>query len=93
MGERPSHPELLDYLASRFVENNWSMKALHREIMLSATYQLSYGAADPTRPCDPDNRLLWRANLRRLDAEELRDSLLFVAGTLDERLGGPPARA
>jgi hypothetical protein len=89
MGDRPSHPELLDYLASRFVENKWSIKALHREIMLSSTYQLSYGSAEPNATADPDNRLLWRANLRRLDAEELRDSLLFVAGTLDERLGGP----
>ena len=89
MGDRPSHPELLDYLASRFVESKWSIKALHREIMLSSTYQLSYGNAEPNATADPDNRLLWRANLRRLDAEELRDSLLFVAGTLDERLGGP----
>jgi hypothetical protein len=64
------------------------MKALHREIMLSTTYQLAYGDAEPNSSVDPDNRLLWRANLRRLDAEELRDSLLFVAGTLDERLGG-----
>jgi hypothetical protein len=89
MGDRPSHPELLEYLASRFVESRWSMKALHREIMLSATYQLAYGAAEPNNTVDSDNRLLWRANLRRLDAEELRDSLLFVAGVLDERLGGP----
>jgi hypothetical protein len=89
MGDRPSDPELLDYLASRFVEDKWSIKALHREIMLSSTYQLSYGNAEPNAIADPDNRLLWRANLRRLDAEELRDSLLFVAGTLDERLGGP----
>jgi hypothetical protein len=89
MGDRPSHPELLDYLAGRFVGNNWSIKAMHREIMLSTTYQLSYGNAEPNATTDPDNRLLWRANLHRLDAEELRDSLLFVAGTLDERLGGP----
>ena len=89
MGDRPSHPELLEYLANRLVENHWSMKALHREIMLSATYQLAYGAAEPNDTVDSDNRLLWRANLRRLDAEELRDSLLFVAGVLDERVGGP----
>jgi cytochrome c553 len=89
MGDRPSHPELLEYLTSRFVENHWSMKALHREIMLSGTYQLAYGPAEPNDTVDSDNRLLWRANLRRLDAEELRDSLLFVAGVLDERLGGP----
>jgi hypothetical protein len=89
MGDRPTHSELLEYLASRFQGNHWSMKALHREIMLSATYQLSYGSAEPNAAVDQDNRLLWRANLRRLDAEQLRDSLLFVAGTLDERLGGP----
>jgi hypothetical protein len=89
MGDRPSHPQLLEYLASRLRETNWSMKTLHREIMLSSTYQLSYGTAEPNATADPDNRLLWRANLRRLDSEELRDSLLFVAGTLDERLGGP----
>ena len=90
MGERPTHPELLDYLASRFVESNWSIKAIHREIMLSATYQLSGEYSEANAKADPDNRYLWCANLRRLDAEALRDSLLFVAGTLDERLGGPP---
>jgi Protein of unknown function (DUF1553) len=89
MGERPTHPELLDYLASRLMENHWSMKGLHREIMLSAAYQLRYGASATNTAADPDNQLLWRANLRRMDAEELRDSLLFVAGALDERLGGP----
>jgi hypothetical protein len=88
MGDRPSHPELLDYLASRLVANHWSIKALHREIMLSASYQLSYGSVEPNNSVDTDNRLVWRANLRRLDAEELRDSLLFVAGVLDERIGG-----
>ena len=91
MGDRPSHPELIDYLASRLIENNWSMKAVHREIMLSATYQLSYGHAVPNATEDPDNRLLWRANLRRLDAEQLRDSLLSVSGILDERVGGGPS--
>jgi mono/diheme cytochrome c family protein len=90
MGDRPSHPELLDYLASRLMENNWSIKSIHREIMLSAAYQERYGVADANESADPDNRLLWRANLRRLDVEELRDSLLFVSGILDERLGGPP---
>jgi hypothetical protein len=90
MGDRPTHPELLDYLASRFVESKWSMKALHREIMLSATYQLSSEYSDANAKADPENKLLWCANLRRLDAEALRDELLFVAGTLDERVGGPP---
>jgi cytochrome c553 len=89
-GERPTHPELLEYLASRFVENNWSLKAMLREIMLSATYRLGCEQAEPNAAADPDNKLFWRANLRRLDAEALRDSLLFVSGNLDERLGGPP---
>jgi len=89
MGDRPSNAKLLEYLASRFVQDKWSIKALSREIMLSSTYQLSYGTAEPNATSDPDNHFLWRANLRRLDSEELRDSLLFVAGTLDERLGGP----
>jgi len=90
MGDRPSHHDLLEYLASRLNENRGSLKAMHREIVLSATYQLSYGSSAAIERADPDNRLLWRANLRRLDAEALRDSLLFVTGTLDERVGGPP---
>ena len=90
MGERPTHPELLDYLASRFIESKWSIKSLHREIMLSATYQLSAQNIPANDAADPENKLLWRANLRRLDVEALRDSLLFVGGSLDERVGGPP---
>ena len=90
MGERPSHPELLDYLASRFVDSGWSMKAMHREIMLSATYQLAYQHSEANSAVDPDNRLVWRANFRRLEVEALRDSLLYTTSTLDERLGGPP---
>ncbi len=90
MGERPSHPELLDYLASRLVENNWSLKALHREIMLSSVYQLSSQPMSKQQTADPGNVLLWRANFRRLEAEAIRDSLLFVSGALDERVGGPP---
>jgi hypothetical protein len=90
MGERPSHPELLDYLASRFIESGWSMKAMHREIMLSNAYQLAYEHSEANAAADPENRLVWRANFRRLEVEALRDSLLFTTGTLDERLGGPP---
>jgi hypothetical protein len=89
-GDAPTHPELLDYLASRLVENRWSIKALHREIMLSAAYQLSAESSDANHSVDAENKYLWRANLRRLDAESLRDSLLFAAGVLDRRLGGPP---
>jgi Protein of unknown function (DUF1549)/Protein of unknown function (DUF1553)/Planctomycete cytochrome C len=90
MGEAPTHSELLDYLASRLIESGWSIKALHREIMLSAAYQLSSANVEGKDAVDPENRLLWRGPLRRLDAEEIRDSLLFVAGSLDETMGGPP---
>lgn len=92
LGERPSHPELLDYLAARLMESGWSMKALHKEILLSATYQQSVGADAKSASSDGANRLFWRANRRRLDAEELRDSLLLVSGVLDEHGGGRPAR-
>jgi Protein of unknown function (DUF1553) len=91
MGDRPSHPELLDYLASRLMENNWSLKALHREIVLTATYQLSLQHNEANAAADTDNQYLWRANLRRLEAEALRDSLLFVTGVLDERPASGPA--
>ena len=90
LGERPTHPQLLDYLASRLISSHWSLKSLHREIMLSAAYALSSADSDHNANLDPDNRLYWRANRRRLDAEALRDSLLFVAGRLDRTLGGPP---
>jgi hypothetical protein len=88
LGDRPSHPELLDWLAVRFVDSGWSVKALHRLIMLSSTYQMSttYNAA--AAEADPDNRLLWRMNRRRLEAEAVRDSLLFVSGQLDSSLAG-----
>ena len=90
LGERPSHPELLDYLASKFVASGWSFKAMHREIMLSAAYHLSSRHIDRNDEKDADNRLLWRSNLRpRLDAESLRDAMLAVAGNLDTKPGGP----
>jgi len=91
MGETPSHPALLDYLATSFVENGWSMKKLHREIMLSATYQLSSDNNSANFAVDPDNRMLWRANRQRLDAEAMRDELLVVSGELDPSAGGSPA--
>jgi hypothetical protein len=82
-GEKPSHPELLDDLAARFIANGWSLKWLHREIMLSATYrQTSHPRADGIA-ADPTNNFLWRMNPRRLDIEAYRDSLLEVSGTLD----------
>jgi hypothetical protein len=88
MGEPPTHPELLDYLAARFMQSSWSVKALHREILLSATYALSAAKLEKNFAADPDNRLLWRANRRRLDIEALRDSLLYVSGKLDGKVGG-----
>ncbi|PYV86551.1 MAG: hypothetical protein DMG05_19415 [Acidobacteria bacterium] len=92
LGERPSHTELLDYLASRFLESRWSIKAMHREIMLSATYALSTEYSDKNFAVDPDNRLFWRANRKRLDVEALRDSILYVSGNLDLTVGGEPVR-
>ena len=91
LGDRPTHPELLDYLAARLIESGWSLKTLHREIMLSSTYALSTKYSERHAAVDADNRLLWRANLNpRLDAESLRDSMLFVAGKLSAERGGPP---
>ncbi len=122
LGERPTHPELLDYLAARFVKSGWSLKALHREIVLSATYQQSsrfdersVGGDQPsvggdsrrrTEPplrrqesaptseraneVDPENRLLWRMNRRRLEVEAWRDAMLTSAGRLDPAMGGLP---
>jgi hypothetical protein len=86
-GERPTHPELLDYLALRFVESGWSVKAIHRLILLSSTYQQGSRASGAAR--DPDNRLFGRMNRRPLEAEAIRDSLLAVAGRLDATPGGP----
>src|SRR5205807_3333116 len=75
-GEKPSHPELLDWLAARFVESGWSLKAMHRLMMLSNAYQMSSTPNDRALLVDPNNRLLWRMPPQRLDAESLRDSLL-----------------
>ncbi len=112
LGERPTHPELLDWLASEFVAQGWSLKKLHKTIMTSAAYQQRSGGVvesgsdggkrSPTQrsstpalqnsasQLDPDNKLLWHYPLRRLDAEQLRDSLLAVSGKLNEKLGGAP---
>jgi len=89
MGARPSHPELLDYLASYFVENGWSMKKVHRLILLSNTYQQSSDHQIQAAEADPNNRLLWRYNRRRMEAEAVRDSMLFVSGLLNQQMGGP----
>jgi hypothetical protein len=90
LGETPSHPELLDYLAHRFVQNGWSLKAMHRLLMNSEAYQRSSTASPESLAKDPDNRLLWRYPMRRLTAEELRDSLLTASGTLRLDPFGPP---
>jgi hypothetical protein len=89
-GDRPTHPELLDWLASEFVRQGWSIKAMHRMIMNSRTYRQSSRITDNQLQQDPTNRLLSRMPLRRMNAEALRDSLLFVSGQLDETPGGPP---
>ncbi len=88
LGAPPTHPELLEYLTDRFIRNHYSIKALHREILLSATYRQSSRHSQVHASKDPENRLLWRANRRRLDAESLRDSILAIAGTLSPRVGG-----
>jgi mono/diheme cytochrome c family protein len=90
LGERPSHPDLLDWLARRFIASGWSLKALHREIMLSSTYRQSSRFDLSGNTKDPENALLWRMNRRRLDIEAWRDAILAVAGRLDLQIGGPP---
>jgi len=90
-GERPSNPELLEYLASSFVKNGMSMKKLHREITLSSAYRLSTENDTAAATKDSGNRFYWRANRKRLDAEQLRDSIMLVSGNLDPSLGGPSA--
>ncbi|MBL9144094.1 MAG: PSD1 domain-containing protein [Verrucomicrobiaceae bacterium] len=91
LGELPTHPALLDYLTKKFVEGGWHFKALHREIMLSATYQQTARREpdEAVAKIDPANRYLWRFNPRRLDAEQVRDALLAVSGELDLTAGGP----
>jgi hypothetical protein len=90
LGERPTHPELLDYLAATFVESGWSLKKLHREMMLSATYRQSSEIVKSNYEKDASNRFLWRFQPHsRMDAEVLRDSMLAVAGNLDGTAGGP----
>ncbi len=90
-GEQPTHPELLDWLAVELVENNWSLKHIHRLIVTSAAYRQS-STTRHGRTVDPDNRLWWRMPSRRLDAEAIRDSILAAAGTLNRTVGGPSVR-
>ena len=88
MGETPTHPELLDFLARRFVESGWSIKAMHRLILLSNTYQMSSQAPKEVRDADPANRLWSRFSRVRMSVEEIRDGFLALGGNLDARLGG-----
>jgi hypothetical protein len=95
LGSKPSHPELLDDLTARFMQNGWSLKWLHREIVLSSTYRQSSSPpaaqARLSRATDPDNRLLWHGPRRRLELEAWRDAMLSVSGQLDGAMGGPSA--
>jgi cytochrome c553 len=88
-GEKPTHPELLDDLAARFIANGWSLKWLHREIMLSAAYRQASRTRPDGEQADPTNRLLWRMNARRMDIEAFRDTLLNATGTLSDTMYGP----
>ena len=88
-GQPPSHPELLDWLAAQFMADGWSMKALHRKILTSATYRMASTPDERNASIDPDNIYLWRMPSRRLDAELVRDNLLWTAGDLDGSMGGP----
>jgi hypothetical protein len=88
-GQLPTHPELLDHLASRFMENGWSVKHLIRDIVLSQTYAMSDDISDDAEQKDPENQLLSRFPRRRLDAESLRDAMLAAAGVIDQQVGGP----
>jgi len=90
-GERPSHPELLDWLASEFMNHNWSLKHLHRLILRSSVWQQSAARRPELDAIDPDNRLLGRMSIRRLEAETVRDSLLAMSGQLNTRMYGKPA--
>ena len=89
-GALPTNQELLDYLAVDFMQNGWSAKRLHKQIMMSTAYRQSSLQRDAANKIDPDNTLLWRMNLRRLDAEALRDSVISSAGKLNTEAGGPP---
>jgi mono/diheme cytochrome c family protein len=88
-GDRPTHPELLDWLASEFISRGWSLKAMHRLIMNSNAYRMSSRGRPDALAADAENQLFWRFNMRRLTAEEIRDSILAVTGRLNPKLYGP----
>jgi hypothetical protein len=91
MGDKPTHPELLDWLACEFVARGWSIKQMHRLIMTSQAYQMSSQFENGSNSkIDPENRLVWKFRIQRMDAETLRDSILAVSGQLNRTIGGPP---
>jgi hypothetical protein len=89
LGERPTHPELLDYLADRFVQNGWSIKRLVRSLVLSSAYRMSSKPQERAEEIDPENLLLHRMRLRRLEGEAIRDAMLAISGRINQRLYGP----
>ena len=93
MGEMPSHPDLLDYLASEFIKDGWSTKRMIRRLMLTSTYQLSSEHSEKGHAVDPENKYYWRMQRKRLDAESLRDAVLALNGTLDRTIGGSTLNA
>ena len=88
-GERPTHPELLDYLANQLIEHGWHLKPLHKQIMLSATYRQSTDFDEENSKLDPENKLYWRRSPQRLEGEAIRDSILYIGGRLDSTMYGP----
>ena len=88
-GDKPTHPELLDWLSSELVRNGWKLKPLHKQILMSATYQMSSRANPLALKKDPENDFFWRVNMRRLEGEEIRDSILEANGSLNPKMGGP----
>jgi hypothetical protein len=90
LGERPTHPELLDWLADEFAAGGWRLKRIHKLILTSAAYRQASRRRPQGESADPENRLLWRMNVRRLEAEAIRDSMLAAAGNLNARMFGPP---
>lgn len=95
MGTRPTHPELLDWLSNTYVQSGWKMKPLHRMILLSSAYRQSSDSSNEKAYAtkDPENKLLWKANRRRLEAEEIRDTMLAISGRLNPKTGGPSVMA
>lgn len=90
MGERPSHPELLDYLSVEFMNNGWRLKPIHKKILMSQAYQMASDDIAANLEKDPENRMLWRMPRQRVEGEIIRDSILAVAGSLDRTVGGEP---